>query len=142
MNDLRSIRKAKGLTMEQLASMSGVSSKTISLYEHTPPRRPSRKVVDKLSQTLEIAPDKLLTAIGSRGKAAAGAGLQEPEEIIELSDAHVVRIAGLIEKEVNELQRMLIETASLADEHPALVRSVEYLAGDIDLLNEIRQKLG
>nr|HPL88421.1 helix-turn-helix transcriptional regulator [Deltaproteobacteria bacterium] len=44
MNDLRSIRKSKGLTMEQLANLSGVSSKTISLYEHTPPRRPSRKV--------------------------------------------------------------------------------------------------
>jgi transcriptional regulator with XRE-family HTH domain len=127
--------------MEQLANLSGVSSKTISLYEHTPPRRPSRKVVDKLSQTLEISPDKLLGAIGSRGKAPTGAGQEEFEEAIELSDAHVVRILGLIEKEVTELQHLLIESASLAGEYAALARSVEYLANDIDLLNEIRQRL-
>jgi transcriptional regulator with XRE-family HTH domain len=140
-NDLRSIRKSKGLTMEQLANLSGVSSKTISLYEHTPPRRPSRKVVDKLSKTLEISPDKLLGAIGSKGRAQAGAGQEKFEEAIELSDAHVVRILGLIEKEVAELQHLLVESASLAGEHPVLSRSVEYLANDIDILNEIRQKL-
>ena len=141
MNDLRNIRKSKGLTMEQLASLSGVSSKTISLYEHTPPKRPSRKVVEKLSQTLEIPSDKLLDAIGARGKASAGAEQEGAEEAIELNDAHVVRILGLIEKEVNELQRLMIESATLAGEHPALSRSVEYLAKDIDLLNEIRQRL-
>ncbi|HPW68045.1 MAG: helix-turn-helix transcriptional regulator [Desulfomonilia bacterium] len=140
MNDLRSVRKSKGLTMEQLANLSGVSSKTISLYEHTPPRRPSRKVVDKLSQTLEISPDKLLGAIGARGKTSAGAVREGLEETIELDDAHVVRILGLIEKEVSELQHLMIESASLAGEHPALERSIEYLAGEIDLLTEIRQR--
>ena len=40
--------------MEQLATASGVSSKTISLYEHTPPKRPSRKVVDEGEAHLEI----------------------------------------------------------------------------------------
>ena len=140
MNDLRSIRKSKGLTMEQLANLSGVSSKTISLYEHTPPRRPSRKVVDKLSQTLEISPDKLLDAIGAGGKAPAGIEQEGMEETIELNDAHVVRILGLIEKEVSELQHLMIESASLAGEHPALERSIEYLAGEIDLLTEIRQR--
>jgi len=139
-NDLRSVRKSKGLTMEQLANLSGVSSKTISLYEHTPPRRPSRKVVDKLSQTLEISPDKLLGAIGARGKTSAGAVREGLEETIELDDAHVVRILGLIEKEVSELQHLMIESASLAGEHPALERSIEYLAGEIDLLTEIRQR--
>jgi transcriptional regulator with XRE-family HTH domain len=126
--------------MEQLANLSGVSSKTISLYEHTPPRRPSRKVVDKLSQTLEISPDKLLGAIGARGKTSAGAVREGLEETIELDDAHVVRILGLIEKEVSELQHLMIESASLAGEHPALERSIEYLAGEIDLLTEIRQR--
>ena len=140
MNDLRSVRKSKGLTMEQLANLSGVSSKTISLYEHTPPRRPSRKVVDKLSQTLEISPDKLLGAIGARGKTSAGAVREGLEETIELDDAHVVRILGLIEKEVSELQHLMIESASLAGEHPALERSIEYLAGEIELLTEIRQR--
>lgn len=126
--------------MEQLANLSGVSSKTISLYEHTPPKRPSRKVVDKLSQTLEISPDNLLGAIGAGEKAPAGAGREGLEEAIELSDAHVVRILGLIEKEVSELQHLMIESASLAGEHPALERSIEYLAGEIDLLTEIRQR--
>ncbi len=140
MNDLRSIRKSKGLTMEQLANLSGVSSKTISLYEHTPPKRPSRKVVDKLSKTLEISPEKLLGAIGAGGKAPAGAGQEGLEETIELDDAHVVRILGLIEKEVRELQNLMIESASLANEHPALERSIEYLAGEIDLLTKIRKR--
>jgi transcriptional regulator with XRE-family HTH domain len=127
--------------MEQLATASGVSSKTISLYEHTPPKRPSRKVVDKLSQALDIAPDILLGTIGSKTRPPKEVLQEEHEEAIELEDFHVARIMVLVEKELQELHHTVIEAASVADEHPAVARSIEYLAGDIDLLNEIRHKL-
>ena len=141
MNDLRSIRKTRGLTMEQLATASGVSSKTISLYEHTPPRRPSRKVVDKLSQALDISPDVLLGTIGSKAKPVKEAVQEEFGEAIELEDFHVTRIMVLVEKELQGLHQLVIESASLAEDYPAMERSIEYLTNDIDLLNEIRQKL-
>jgi len=140
-NDLRSIRKTKGLTMEQLASASGVSSKTISLYEHTPPRRPSRKVVDKLSRALDISPDILLGSIGSKPKAFKGPVQEEPAETIELEDFQVARIMVLVEKELQGLHQLVIESAALADDYPAVARSIEYLSGDIELLNEIKHKL-
>lgn len=125
--------------MEQLASKSGVSSKTISLYEQTPPLRPSRKVVGRLSQSLDISPDILLEAIGSKGRSKKG-GLKEIFGMtVELSDVQVVRILGLVEKEIQDLQHLMIESASLADKHPSLARSVEYLAADIDLLTGIKQ---
>jgi transcriptional regulator with XRE-family HTH domain len=140
-NDLRSIRKTRGLTMEQLASASGVSSKTISLYEHTPPGRPSRKVVDKLSQALEIAPDILLGSIGSRGKPVKELAREDHGDTIELEDFQVARIMVLVEKELQGLHEMVIESAAIAEDYPAVARSIEYLSHDIDLLNEIRQKL-
>lgn len=141
MNDLRSIRKTRGLTMEQLASASGVSSKTISLYEHTPPKRPSRKVVDKLSQVLDISPDALLDTFGSRGKPGADPCRSDPGEAIELEDFEVARVMVLVEKELQGLHRLVIESVSLADDWPAAAKSMEYLSGDIDLLIGIRQKL-
>ncbi len=125
--------------MEQLADKSGVSSKTVSLYEQTPPKRPSRKVVGRLSQALDISPDILLEAIGSKGRSKKG-GLQEIfGAAIELSDVQVVRILGLVEKEIQDLQHLMIESASLADKHPSLAKNIEYLAADIDLLNGIKQ---
>lgn len=127
--------------MEQLASASGVSSKTISLYEHTPPGRPSRKVVDKLSQALEISPDALLGTIGTRGRPAADPCREEPGETIEFEDFEVARIMVLVEKELQGLHQLVIESASLADDWPAVAKSIEYLSSDIDLLYGIRQKL-
>ena len=141
MHDLRSIRKTRGLTMEQLASASGVSSKTISLYEHTPPKRPSRKVVDKLSQVLDISSDALLDTLGSGGKPGADPFPLDPGEAIELEDFEVARVMVLVEKELQGLHQLVIESASLADDWPAAAKSMEYLSGDIDLLIGIRRKL-
>jgi transcriptional regulator with XRE-family HTH domain len=125
--------------MEQLADKSGVSSKTISLYEQTPPKRPSRKVVESLSQTLDISPDILLEAIGSKGRSKKS-GLKEIfGEAVELSDVQVVRLLGLVEKEIQDLQYLMIESASLSDIHPSLAKGIEYLAADIDLLTGIKQ---
>jgi transcriptional regulator with XRE-family HTH domain len=127
--------------MEQLAGASGVSSKTISLYEHTPPRRPSKKVVEKLSQALDIGPDVLLGTIGPKAKPAKEAVLEEQGETIELEDFQVARVMVLVEKELQGLHQMVIESAALAEDYPAVARSIEYLSHDMDLLYEIRQKL-
>ncbi len=140
MSDLRSIRKSKGLTMEQLADKSGVSSKTISLYECTPPKRPSRKVIDKISGALEISPDVLLGMIGPKEKASKCDEHHLPEETVELADAQVARVLGLLDKEIMELRYLMIEAASLAGEHPSLAKSIDYLSADIDLLIEIKQR--
>lgn len=139
MNDLRSIRKSKGFTMEQLANKSGVSSKTISLYEQTPPKRPSRKVVGRLSQALDMSPDVLLGVIGSKGKLKKDGFKEIFGMAIELSDVQVVKILSLVEKEIQDLQRLVIESASLVDKHPSLAKSIEYLTADIDTLTGIRQ---
>lgn len=125
--------------MEQLANKSGVSSKTISLYEQTPPKRPSRKVVGRLSQALDISSDILLEAIGPKGRSNRGGHKEIFGTAIELSDVQAVRILGLVEKEIQDLQHLMIETASLADKHPSLARSVDYLAAEIDLLTGIKQ---
>jgi transcriptional regulator with XRE-family HTH domain len=45
----KELRKSKGLTMGKLAEKSGVSAKTISLYEQSPPSRPGKKVMSKIS---------------------------------------------------------------------------------------------
>jgi transcriptional regulator with XRE-family HTH domain len=127
--------------MEQLASASGVSSKTISLYEHTPPKRPSRKVVDKLSQALDLSADVLLGTIGTKTRHPKEALPEAHEEAIELEDFHVARIMVLVERELQELHQTVIEAASVADDHPAVAKSIEYLTSDIDLLYEIRHKL-
>lgn len=129
------------MTMEQLAHASSVSSKTISLYEHTPPKRPSRKVIDKLAHALDIPQETLLGAIGSKGRAAKGRAPEAFEETIELGDAHVARILSLLDKEILELQGLMVESASLAGDHPSLAKCVEYLSADIDILTEIKARL-
>ncbi len=144
MDGLKQLRKMKGLTLEQLAKLSGVSSKSISLYEHTPPGRPSGKVVQGLSRALEISPEELLMVIGIPGKdqGAPGRGMVEaPEDVIELEEAHVSRLTALVEKEIVELQHLLMECASFAEDHPALLKSLEYISADIDFLAEIKKKL-
>jgi transcriptional regulator with XRE-family HTH domain len=52
---LKELRKSKGLTMGKLAELCGISAKTISLYEHSPQVRPSKKVVGKLSDAHNIS---------------------------------------------------------------------------------------
>ena len=56
--------------MSMLAELSGISAKTISLYEQAPPARPSKKVVGKLAQSMcmdAVAADiELLSGIKGR----------------------------------------------------------------------------
>jgi transcriptional regulator with XRE-family HTH domain len=131
------------MTMEQLARASGVSAKTISIYEAAPPGRPAGKVVEKISKALGITPDVLMKAIGAKVRVKKGAvqAEEEPRETIELEDVHVVRILVLIEKELMELNQTMLETASLADDYPLVEKGIEYLARDIDLLLEMKGRL-
>ena len=142
MKNLKDVRKAKGLTMEKLASMSGVSLKTISLYEHTPPKRPGRTVIAKLSDALEISPEELLEILtsGSSGQSAQE-GAPGDEESIMLEEMHVSRLLSLIDREISELRHLILDCASLAEENPALTRNIDYIAADIDLLMSLKARL-
>jgi len=132
----------KGLTMEQLAKQSGISSKTISLYELNPPGRPSQKVVQGLCSALEISPDNLLEQIGLKRSEAEGSGIHAPhEDIMELTEVHINRILTLIDKEILELQHLMTECASFTDDHPAMMKNIDYIAADIDLLVDMKNRL-
>ena len=135
MNSIKEIRKARGLTLETLSKQCGVSAKTILQYEHKPPKRPSRKVVDKLSQGLGISAEDLLHIIQTPGH---GMGVLGEQGVIELSDAHMAKILGLVEKEIRELQLLLLEYADIQSQHPALAKAMDYISADINLLTEIQ----
>ncbi len=52
--------------MGMLAELSGISAKTISLYEQAPPARPSKKVVGKLSDALKISLGDLSSSLSPK----------------------------------------------------------------------------
>jgi len=135
---LKELRKTKGLTMGKLSELSGVSAKTISLYEQSPPVRPSKKVVGKLSEALEIGPDELLTYLSPAKKRARARVEEEPEGNIMLEENHVARLIRLLDKEIEELRYLLVDCADLSEEHPALGKCIDTVDADIDLLSEIK----
>jgi transcriptional regulator with XRE-family HTH domain len=132
---IKEIRKAKGLTLETLSKACGVSAKTILQYEHEPPKRPSRKVVDKLSHGLGISAEEMLQIIQAPGHGMSQDGAQDT---IELSDAHMAKVVSLVEKEIRELQLLLLEYADIQSQHPALAKAMDYISDDINLLTEIQ----
>ncbi|HOJ14271.1 MAG TPA: helix-turn-helix domain-containing protein [Deltaproteobacteria bacterium] len=138
---LKDLRKAKGLTMGRLAELSGVSAKTISQYEKNPPARPSRKALSKISEALGVSTDEL-TACIYPSKAAGKKAEQEPYagDVLTLEDAHVSRLVRLIDKELEELRFILMDTAELADDHPSIARYLAMVGEDIDLLLDIRAR--
>lgn len=83
---LRKLRKEKGLTQKQLASLIGVRNSVISFYE-LGDRIPSPEVIRKLSATLHVSADYLLDT-----------GISE-----------TMNVAGLDEDD-KKLVRLLIET--------------------------------
>jgi len=135
-NSIKEIRKAKRLTLEALSQQCGVSAKTILQYEHKPPKRPSRKVVERLSQGLGISAEELLQTIQSPGHGMGPLG--GDQDVIELSDAHMAKILSLVEKEIRELQLLLLEYADIQSQHPALATAMDYISADINLLTEIQ----
>lgn len=137
---LKDLRKAKGLTMGRLAERSGVSAKTISQYEKNPPARPSRKTLGKMAKALEIGVDEL-TACIYPGKVQAKTALAKTEEetsTLMLEEAHVDRLVRLIDKEIEELRYILMDSAELASDYPSLARYLSMVGEDIDLLLDIK----
>jgi transcriptional regulator with XRE-family HTH domain len=134
---LKELRKSKKLTMGKLAELSGVSAKTISQYEQSPPVRPSRKVVGKISDALAIDTQELLSYLSPQ-KRRKGAKDDEGSDSIMLEDSHVIRLLRLLDKEMEELQYLMVDCANLAEDHPALSMCIDTVSADIALLTEIK----
>jgi transcriptional regulator with XRE-family HTH domain len=135
---LKELRKSKGFTMGKLAELSGVSAKTISLYEQSPPSRPSRKALSKISGALGVTSEELRTSLFPEKKRTKGRSPEMPEENIMLEETHVSRILRLLDKEVEELRYLMVDCANLADEHQALKMCVDTVSADIELLTQIK----
>lgn len=58
-NNLKVLRKAAGLTQEQLADLLGTSAQLVSFYE-TGRRRLNQTTIDRLSRFFKVSPNDLL----------------------------------------------------------------------------------
>ena len=138
MKTFKELRKLKGLTMGRLAELSGVSAKTVSVYEQEPPARPSRKVLGKLSNALKISPEELMAYIYPPKKRTGERGGESTEGGIMLEEIHVNRLLRLIDKELEELRYVLLEGVELTEDYPAISRCMELVSSDIELLSELK----
>jgi transcriptional regulator with XRE-family HTH domain len=134
----KEMRKSKGLTMGKLAELSGVSAKTVSQYEQSPPERPSRKVLGKISGALGIGTDELMEHVYPSKKPSGNHSEAVSEGTIMLEEAHVNRMVRLIDKELEELRYILMDSSELVDDYPALARCMDMINDDIDLLIEMK----
>jgi len=134
----KELRKLKGLTMCKLAELSGVSAKTVSVYEQEPPARPSRKVMGKLSDALQISPEELMDAIYPSKKRSGTRDSEGPDGNIMLDEIQVNRLLRLIDKELEELRYILLEGVELTDDYPAVGRCMDMVSSDIELLSDIK----
>ena len=136
----KELRKSKGLTMGRLAELSGVSAKTVSVYEQEPPARPSRKVVGKLSEALKINPGELMACMYPTKKGAGVRGGETTEGNIMLEEIHVNRLIRLIDKELEELRYILLEGVELTEDYPSIGKCMDMVGSDIELLSEIKDR--
>ena len=137
----KELRKAKGLTMGKLAEKSGVSAKTISQYEQSPPSRPGKKVLEKISGALGINAEDLKSILYPDKKRPKGRAGRIPEETGILEEAHVIRIVRLIDKEIEELRYLLVDCANMASEHEAMTSCIDSVQADIEILTQIKRTL-
>lgn len=134
----KDLRKSKGLTMGALAQLSGVSAKTVSVYEQEPPARPSKKVVSKIAAALKVSQEELMAHMYPSSKRTGSRLGQAQGGSIMLEEIHVNRIVRLVDKELEELRYVLMEGAELSEDYPALGRCMEMVESDIELLAEIK----
>lgn len=137
----KELRKAKGLTMGKLAEKSGVSAKTISQYEQSPPSRPGKKVLGKISGALGINAEDLKSILYPDKKRPKGRAGRIPEETGILEETHVIRIVRLIDKEIEELRYLLVDCANMASEHEAMTSCMDSVQADIEILTQIKRTL-
>lgn len=138
MKTFKELRKSRGLTMGKLAGLSGVSAKTVSVYEQEPPARPSRKVLGKLAEALKVTPEELMTCMYPDKKRSGAKGRENAQGSIMLEEIHVNRLLRLIDKELDELRYMLLDSVELTEDYPAVGRCMDMVGSDIDLLSEIK----
>ncbi len=69
-DELRALRRAAGLTQEQLEEASGVNQGTISALENNRQQRTSVENLNALARTLNADPLRLLQAMGVQGVSA------------------------------------------------------------------------
>jgi transcriptional regulator with XRE-family HTH domain len=136
----KELRKSKGLTMGKLAEKCGVSAKTISLYEQSPPTRPGKKVLSKVSSALGISPEELKAILYPDKKRTKGRVSESTEEVNILNETHVIRLLRLLDKEIEELRYLMLDCANLAGEHPAMNICLDSVSSDIELLTKIKEQ--
>jgi len=136
----KELRKSKGLTMGRLAELSGVSAKTVSVYEQEPPARPSRKVLGKLAEALKVDTDELTACIYPGRKRSGARGRQDIDGNIMLEEIHVNRLLRLIDKELDELRYVLLDGAELSEDYPAVGKCMDMVASDMELLAEVKDR--
>lgn len=59
---LSSVRKARGMTMKQLAAATGLSHSSIAAYEYKS-RRPSPRAAERIAQVLELSVEEMWTLL-------------------------------------------------------------------------------
>ena len=68
---IRDLRKEKGLTLDQLAALSGSSKSYVWELENKDPPRPSAEKIAKIAEALGTTGDYLMGAQGIEGKETA-----------------------------------------------------------------------
>lgn len=76
---LRTLRKEKNLTQQQLAALIGVKNSVISFYEMGD-RTPSPDVIKKLASALHVSADFLLGI--EKGESIDVSGLEESDKVL------------------------------------------------------------
>ena len=98
MNNMRAIRKEKGLTMKELGKLVGVSESTISLYENGK-HDPDLLTMTRIADVLDVTVDELLGRNEKQPTAKDGLDERLIDLLVSLSpeDAQRVRdfVAGL-----------------------------------------------
>ncbi|XVV15798.1 helix-turn-helix domain-containing protein [Actinoplanes sp. CA-131856] len=98
---VRELRRRAGLTMDELAAVSGVSARTISDMERGRSRRPQRRTVADLADALGLGPRQraqLMAAASGRPLLP----LPEPAEPFVGRDAELTRLRRLARQAVEE----------------------------------------
>ena len=85
---LRTLRKEKNLTQQQLAARIGVKKSVISFYEMGD-RMPSPEVIKKLASALHVSTDFLLGV--EKGESIDVSGLEESDKVLVRSLVDTLR---------------------------------------------------
>jgi len=109
-NNIKRIRKSKGLTREAISRKSGVIYRTVENIEKGKTKNPGVITVKKIAETLEVPVDVLLR---EKGEAV---NISVPSEIIEiLSKKKTVYLLNLLkEANIKDLRKVLDFLISLS----------------------------